>query len=81
MANKQETTKAKTTINEVKIIDYSERAIALVGNTKPIKEQLKKMGGRYNPRLSCGAGWVFSKKAQADVEAYIAKLPKRAKEK
>lgn len=31
MAKKQETT--KTTINEVKIVDYSERAIALVGNT------------------------------------------------
>lgn len=44
------------------LIDYSEKAVALIGDTKAIKEQLKAIGGRFNPRLSCGAGWIFPKK-------------------
>ena len=43
------------------IADYSEKAFAIIGNTKEIKETLKSLGGRFNPRLTCGAGWVFSK--------------------
>ena len=53
------------------IIDYSEKAIALVGDTKDIKDKLKELGGRFNPRLSCGAGWIFSKKKQAELEQLL----------
>ena len=49
----------------VQIIDYSERAIAIVGETKAIKETLKTLGGRFNSHLSCGAGWIFSKTKEA----------------
>lgn len=45
----------------VQIIDYSEKAFAVIGDTKPIKDKLKELGGRFNPRLTCGAGWIFSK--------------------
>lgn len=45
----------------IKIIDYSEKSFAVVGDTKPIKETLKKLGGCFNGRLTCGAGWIFSK--------------------
>lgn len=45
-----------------KIVDYSEKAFAIVGDTKPIKEKLKQLGGSFNPRLACGIGWIFSKK-------------------
>ena len=45
----------------VQIIDYSEKAIAIVGETRAIKETLKNLGGRFNRHLSCGAGWIFSK--------------------
>ena len=41
--------------------DYSEKAFAIVGETKSIKDTLKGLGGRFNPRLTCGAGWVFPK--------------------
>lgn len=51
------------------IIDYSEKAIAIIGNTKTIKEQLKELGGRFNPRLTCGAGWVFPKSKRAAIES------------
>lgn len=47
--------------NGIEIVDYSDRSIAVIGDTKPIKEQLKALGGRFNFKLSCGAGWVFPK--------------------
>lgn len=55
----------------VEIINYSERAIAVIGDTKPIKEQLKSLGGRFNFRLKCGAGWVFPKSKREEVENLI----------
>lgn len=45
--------------SDIEILDYSEKAIAVIGNTKRLKEDFKALGGRFNFRLSCGAGWVF----------------------
>lgn len=45
----------------VELIDYSEKSFAIIGETKPIKETLKSLGGSFNGRLSCGPGWIFSK--------------------
>jgi len=63
-------------VNEIKksieFIDYSEKAFAVVGDTKSIKDLLKSLGGRFNPRLSCGAGWIFSKKKREEVETALA---------
>lgn len=56
----------------LQIIDYSEKALAVIGETKAVKEQLKQLGGRFNPRLSCGAGWIFSKKRETELRALIA---------
>lgn len=57
------------TVEGLEIVDYSEKAIAVFGETKAIKEQLKELGGRFNPSLNYNgekrAGWIFSKK-QAD---------------
>lgn len=57
------------TVEGLEIVDYSEKAIALFGDTKAIKEQLKELGGHFNPSLNYNgekrAGWIFSKK-QAD---------------
>jgi len=47
--------------DEVQIIEYSEKAIAVIGNTYPIREKLKAAGGRFNKFLTCGAGWIFPK--------------------
>jgi len=57
--------------DEIQIIDYSEKSIAVIGNTKPIKEQLKSLGGRFNFRLTCGAGWIFPKSKQAEIMAAL----------
>ena len=56
---------------ELKVYDYSEKAIAIVGDTKPIKAQLKALGGKYNPKLKCGAGWVFSKRKADEVKTAL----------
>lgn len=53
------------------IVDYSEKAIAVTGDTKNVKDKLKELGGRFNSHLSCGAGWIFSKKKEADVRAAL----------
>lgn len=53
------------------IIDYSEKAIAVIGDTKSIKDQLKAIGGRFNGKLSCGAGWIFPKSKRGALEAII----------
>lgn len=46
---------------DLELIDYSEKAFAIIGDTKPIKKMLSDLGGSFNGRLSCGPGWIFSK--------------------
>jgi hypothetical protein len=43
------------------IENYSEKSFAITGETKPVKDKLKELGGKFNPFLTCGAGWIFSK--------------------
>lgn len=45
----------------VHIVDYSEKAIVVIGNTYPVRGKMRDMGGKFNKYLSCGPGWVFSK--------------------
>jgi len=49
----------KVETGTINIIKYSDRSIAVVGDTKPIKDKLKELGGSFNFRLSCGPGWIF----------------------
>lgn len=58
-----------------KIINYSEKAIAIVGDTISIKDKLKEMGGRYNPRLTCGAGWIFPKSKKEQLNKILLDYP------
>ena len=51
----------------LQIIDYSEKAIAIIGDTRAIKDTLKTLGGRFNAHLTCGAGWIFSKAKEAAI--------------
>ena len=54
------------------IVDYSEKAIAVTGDTRALADTLKALGGRFNARLSCGAGWIFSKRKEAEVREALA---------
>ena len=59
------------------LMQYSEKCVALFGDTKPIKDELRRIGGRYNPSLhpfgqdTNVPGWVFPNKYRDDVERLI----------
>lgn len=62
----------------MEIIEYSDRSIAVVGDTKSVKDQLKELGGKYIPQLKDKtnpdirfAGWVFSNNKREQVEEFI----------
>lgn len=65
------------TVKNIEVVDYSEKAIAVFGDTKAIKEQLKELGGRFNPSLKHNgekrAGWIFSKKQTDKVRLLLSK--------
>lgn len=62
------------TPGKMQIVAYSEKAIAVTGDTYPHRVALKNAGGKFNARLSCGAGWIFSKKHTQDVEILLTTL-------
>ena len=57
------------------LVDYSEKAIAIFGDTKAISQQLKELGGKFNRRLTKDgekqAGWIFSKKKEDAVNEFL----------
>lgn len=65
-------TETFSSVEGIEIVDYSEKAIAIIGNTKPLKDILKSVGGRFNAHLKCGAGWIFSKSKESDLRAALA---------
>lgn len=58
-------------VNDVRMVDYSDKAVAVVGNTYEIKDSLKEIGGRFNKFLNVDgktvAGWVFPKTKESEV--------------
>jgi hypothetical protein len=58
----------ETASSNLIIQEYSEKAIVLRGDTKPIKDQLKELGGSFNFKLKGGPGWIFSKKREAEIK-------------
>lgn len=73
---KTEKAEEAVTVEGLEVVDYSEKAIAVFGDTKAIKEQLKELGGRFNPSLNYNgekrAGWIFSKKKADEVRNLMA---------
>lgn len=65
------TTTQGTTMRSIHLVDYSEKAVALYGDTKEFSEDLKNLGGYFNPRLRGGVGWVFSKKRIPDLKELL----------
>ncbi len=62
--------------HDLEMIEYSEKSIAVFGDTKSIKEELKALGGKFNPALKNNgekrAGWIFPKKQADKVRALLA---------
>ncbi len=61
--------------------EYSENSVVLrgpIGDTFHFKEDLKRMGGKWNENLRCGPGWIFSKNREESVRRWLM-LPMREK--
>lgn len=66
-------------ITDIELINYSDKSVVLMGNTKPYAQQLGRRGlnGRFNGRLTHPetnerfAGWVFSVNKREEVEAFL----------
>jgi hypothetical protein len=70
-------------MNSITLEVYSEAAIAVFGETSPFKEDLGKIGGKFNPNLkgvSDGErrpGWIFSIKRKEEVKKFVDECNKR----
>jgi hypothetical protein len=50
---------------------YSEKSIAVFGNTNDHKDSLMTLGGKYNSNLRGRPGWIFTNSARPRVEEFI----------
>lgn len=44
----------------MELFKYTEKSIAVFGDTQPFKENLKALGGKYNANLRGQPGWIFT---------------------
>ena len=73
----QPTATADLSALNLEIVEYSEKAIAVFGDTKPIKDVLKDLNGLFRANLTYKgerrAGWIYSKKQEQKVREALAK--------
>ncbi len=59
----------------INIVNYSEKSIAVLGDTKPIKDHLSALGGKWNPSLTHNgekvSGWIFVSSKRDDVKKIL----------
>ena len=57
------------------LVEYSAKTVAVFGDTKSIKDELRAMGGRFNARLTFNgqklAGWIFPKSQEKRLAYYF----------
>ena len=72
----QPTATADLSMFNLEIVEYSEKAIAVFGDTKPIKDVLKDLNGLFRANLTYKgerrAGWIYSKKQETKVREALA---------
>ena len=68
-------TPTQSVTGDFTIVSYSEKSVAVFGNTKAIKEQLAELGGRFNKYLTQNgqnsAGWVFPKSKEPELRQLV----------
>lgn len=71
---------ARPVHDEMKIVPYSDKSFAVVGEqTILYRDELLELGGTYNPHLKCGKGWIFSNKHTDDVKNFLTALYPKGK--
>ena len=72
----QPTATADPSTLSLEIVEYSEKAIAVFGDTRPIKDILKDLNGLFRANLTYKgerrAGWIYSKKQETKVREALA---------
>ena len=59
----------------VRLEQYTEKSIAVFGNTQPVKDKLQELGGKFNSNLRGQPGWIFPLSARPRVEEYVNSIP------
>lgn len=62
---------------EVKLYSYSAKSIAMTSTDdfgKRFSRHFRDAGGRFNPKLSVGAGWIFKLDSQTDLTEVLRKI-------
>ena len=62
--------------DSVYIVDYTEKAIAVFGDTKVMKDHLASLGGKFNPSLRGNnddkkPGWIFPNTKRSEVQSLL----------
>ena len=64
-------------MTEIHIENYTEKSFVVLGDTKPHKDNIKKLGGKWNSRLRDNKmGWIFPMSKKESVEEYISDFKK-----
>ena len=50
---------------------YTDKSIAVFGDTKPWLSNLKALGGRFNKNLNGNPGWIFQRSKEPDLMQFI----------
>ena len=59
-------------MSEIYIESYTEKSFVVLGDTKPHKDNIKKLGGKWNSKLRDNKmGWIFPISKKQSVEEYI----------
>jgi hypothetical protein len=61
----------KMSFTDLTIEDYTGKSVVVQGDTRKYKEDLKKLGGKYNGRLKNGPGWIFPKTSESDILLFM----------
>lgn len=56
---------------DISLEEYTDRSVVVRGETRQYKEDLKKLGGKYNSRLRGEPGWIFPKSKQDDIVKFM----------
>lgn len=69
----EESKKEVVIVSGLELVQYSDKAVAVFGDTKAVKDALKALGGRFNPALTHNGekkcGWIFSKTKEAEIKS------------
>ena len=58
-------------ITDLQVEKYTEKSFVVRGKTQNYAKSLRELGGKYNPALKGGIGWIFSNNAREKVDAFI----------